>query len=75
PSNNEPSNNEPSTGVSDVPVLNATQRQRLEAALEAYEQGQTALQEGDWARYGTAQKRLGELLEQLNQDDQENNAE
>ncbi|MEO1400072.1 MAG: UPF0182 family protein [Cyanobacteria bacterium J06635_1] len=74
-SSSAPSINEPSTGAADASPLTATQRQRLEAALEAYEQGQTALQEGDWGRYGTAQKRLGELLEQLNQSDQQSNAE
>lgn len=44
----------------------ASQREQVEAAIEAYEQGQEALQKGDWAAYGQAQKRLGALLQDLN---------
>lgn len=39
----------------------------IQAALDAYEAGQTALQQGDWQRYGEAQERLGTILEQLDQ--------
>ncbi|MGB7487120.1 MAG: UPF0182 family protein, partial [Phormidesmis sp.] len=38
----------------------------VQSAIEAYEQGQTALQNGDWAAYGQSQERLGSLLQQLN---------
>ncbi|WP_322743582.1 UPF0182 family membrane protein [Vasconcelosia minhoensis] len=41
------------------------QAETVAAALEAYQQGQTALQAGDWTAYGQAQKQLGQLLEQL----------
>ena len=34
-------------------------------ALEAYERGQRALQEGDWAAYGEAQEELGGILDTL----------
>jgi uncharacterized membrane protein (UPF0182 family) len=34
-------------------------------ALEAYEQGQRALQEGDWAAYGESQAELVQILESL----------
>jgi uncharacterized membrane protein (UPF0182 family) len=34
-------------------------------ALEAYEQGQRALQEGDWAAYGESQAELEQILESL----------
>ncbi|MGB3292750.1 MAG: UPF0182 family protein [Phormidesmis sp.] len=38
----------------------------IQAAVEAYEEGETALQAGDWTAYGQSQQRLGELLQQLN---------
>ena len=34
-------------------------------ALAAYERGQRALQEGDWAAYGEAQDELGGILDTL----------
>ncbi len=34
-------------------------------ALQAYERGQQALQEGDWAAYGEAQEELGGILDTL----------
>jgi uncharacterized membrane protein (UPF0182 family) len=42
----------------DVPSLAAQ-------ALQAYQDGQTALAKGDWAAYGEAQARLQEILEQI----------
>ncbi|MEM9483652.1 MAG: UPF0182 family protein [Cyanobacteria bacterium P01_F01_bin.116] len=42
----------------------------IKSAFEAYTQGQQALQRGDWQAYGTAQKRLGIILEQLTNVDQ-----
>ena len=44
---------------SDAPVT------LIQSAIEAYEQGEKALQSGDWAAYGQAQRQLGELLDQL----------
>ena len=38
----------------------------VNAAIEAFEQGETALQKGDWAAYGQAQQRLERILTQLN---------
>ncbi|NEP16457.1 MAG: UPF0182 family protein [Leptolyngbya sp. SIO4C1] len=58
---------EPAAPQPAEPAPSATQQQNIKAALEAYEQGQAALQAGDWTRYGETQQRLGELLEQLNQ--------
>ena len=39
---------------------------RIQAALEAYEAGQQALQNNDWEAYGQAQQELETLLNQLN---------
>lgn len=39
----------------------------IQAALSAYEESQTALQQGDWQRYGQAQQRLANLLQQLSE--------
>ncbi|PSR19481.1 UPF0182 family protein [filamentous cyanobacterium CCP3] len=39
----------------------------VQAALEAYQTGQQALQQGDWQRYGEAQQQLESILQQLNQ--------
>ena len=47
------------------PVPSANQQALIKSALDAYTQGQQALQTGDWPAYGAAQKRLGEILEQL----------
>jgi uncharacterized protein len=38
----------------------------VEAAIDAYEAGEEALQNGDWSAYGQSQQRLGEILQQLN---------
>ncbi|MEM9946978.1 MAG: UPF0182 family protein [Cyanobacteria bacterium P01_D01_bin.36] len=40
----------------------------VQEAIKAYEEGEKALQSGDWAAYGQAQQRLGALLQQLNRD-------
>ncbi|WP_225907373.1 UPF0182 family protein [Leptolyngbya sp. BL0902] len=37
----------------------------IQSALTAYQDGQTALQQGDWQRYGQAQQQLETLLQQL----------
>ncbi|PSN78885.1 hypothetical protein C8B47_14645, partial [filamentous cyanobacterium CCP4] len=39
----------------------------VQAALESYQTGQQALQQGDWQRYGEAQQQLENILQQLNQ--------
>ena len=39
----------------------------VKSALETYQQGQTALREGDWEGYGQAQQALERLLRQLNE--------
>ncbi len=50
----------------DVTSTDDTSQNLVQSAIEAYEQGQTALQNGDWSAYGQAQERLGSLLRQLN---------
>ncbi len=37
----------------------------IQAALDAYQNGQAALQQGDWQRYGEAQRQLESILRQL----------
>ncbi len=39
----------------------------IQAALESHENGQQALQQGDWQRYGEAQQQLESVLRQLDQ--------
>lgn len=39
----------------------------IQSALESYENGQQALQQGDWQRYGEAQQQLESVLRQLDQ--------
>jgi len=39
----------------------------VQAALDAYQQGQQLLQQGDWAGYGAQQQKLNDLLNQLQQ--------
>ncbi len=56
----------PSTSNPTAAAVPASQRERVEAAIAAYEQGQEALQKGDWAAYGQSQERLGSLLQELN---------
>lgn len=53
-----------STGA--VPTAGATSSNLVQAAIEAYEQGEKALQSGDWAAYGQFQQRLEQALQQLN---------
>jgi hypothetical protein len=50
-----PSSPSPSSAPSDL----------VQAAIEAYEAGEEALQNGDWSAYGQSQQRLGEILQQL----------
>lgn len=39
--------------------------QLIQSALETYQQGQTALREGNWQRYGETQQELENLLQQI----------
>lgn len=50
-----------------APPLPDTLSSLIQAALGAYQEGQTALQQGDWQRYGDAQRQLESLLKQLDQ--------
>ncbi|MGB3201080.1 MAG: UPF0182 family protein, partial [Nodosilinea sp.] len=45
----------------------STTAELVQAALDAYQTGQQALQQGDWQRYGEAQQQLETTLQQLNQ--------
>lgn len=54
-------NVEDDAGSAAVDVANVT----VDDALEVFERGNTALQEGDWEAYGEAQAELQEILEQL----------
>ena len=56
----QPTANIPTSTASNAPA------DLVKAAIAAYEESQSALQSGDWAAYGQSQKRLGELLKQLN---------
>ncbi|MEO0539942.1 MAG: UPF0182 family protein [Cyanobacteria bacterium P01_A01_bin.105] len=48
-----------------APPVSSIRNQQIEAALQAYQDSQTALKAGDWEAYGEAQARLGQLLEAL----------
>ncbi|MGF1458948.1 MAG: UPF0182 family protein [Leptolyngbyaceae cyanobacterium] len=48
--------------------LPADQAERIQAALEAYEAGRQALQQGDWEAYGQAQQELETILNELSND-------
>ncbi|HEY9762411.1 MAG TPA: UPF0182 family protein [Trichocoleus sp.] len=63
---NRPNQDPPAISPS-APSLPENFSSLLNSALEAYEVGQQALQQGDWQRYGESQRQLGNLLEQLNQ--------
>ncbi|MDJ0703640.1 MAG: UPF0182 family protein [Leptolyngbyaceae cyanobacterium MO_188.B28] len=45
----------------------------VKSALETYQEGQTALRQGDWERYGQTQQELGRLLQRLNEQAEEAN--
>ncbi len=59
---------EPAAPATSAPAAPTTtgRTQQIEAALEAYQASQDALQAGDWEAYGEAQAELGQLLEALN---------
>ena len=54
----------PDDGATSPPTLSSPLAQQ---ALDAYQNAQQALQEGNWSDYGRYQQELGELLEQLSQ--------
>lgn len=51
-----------------APISKGSPAALVQAAIEAYEQGEKALQSGDWAAYGQSQQRLGQLLQQLEEE-------
>lgn len=55
-----PSSENPTDGV-----IPSSQREQVQAAIEAYRQGQEALQDGNWTAYGQSQEKLGKLLQAL----------
>lgn len=55
------------TDTPSTPTLSATQAAQIQAALDAYETGREALQQGNWEAYGQAQTELETILQQLNQ--------
>ena len=55
--------NEPTSPLTSTPQ--SSPNDLIQAAIEAYQQGEAALQAGDWSAYGQSQRRLGELLQQL----------
>ena len=60
----------PETSLAPPATLNlpAAVTNQIQAALDAYEAGREALQQGDWEAYGQAQAELENILNQLNQD-------
>lgn len=50
-----------------VPI-SPDQAARIQDALDAYEAGRQALQQGDWEAYGQAQQELESILNQLNEE-------
>jgi uncharacterized protein len=55
----------PAAGSPNPASSGTTSRELVQSAIEAYEQGQKALQSGDWAAYGQFQQRLEQALQQL----------
>ncbi|MEA5449742.1 UPF0182 family protein [Leptolyngbya sp. CCNP1308] len=49
------------------PAPPSTVSDLVQSALESYQSGQQALQQGDWQRYGEAQQQLERALQELNQ--------
>ncbi|MDB9528633.1 UPF0182 family protein [Oscillatoria sp. CS-180] len=56
------------TVSAEVPNLSADQASRIQEALNAYEAGQQALQDGNWEAYGAAQQELESILNQLSEE-------
>jgi hypothetical protein len=50
-----------------APAPPSTVSDLVQSALDAYQTGQQALQQGDWRRYGEAQQQLERALQELNQ--------
>ncbi|WOD37692.1 UPF0182 family protein [Nodosilinea sp. E11] len=55
------------TAPGEAAPLPDTMANLIQAALESYQAGQQALQQGDWQRYGEAQQQLETILRQLDQ--------
>ena len=49
------------------PVIDKKEQTLIESALETYQQAQEALRQGNWTEYGNYQQKLGDILQQLNQ--------
>lgn len=62
----EPASSDESDSVTTTPPPGLVTR--VQAALDAYEAGQQALQQGDWEAYGRAQRQLETVLRQLEQE-------
>jgi uncharacterized membrane protein (UPF0182 family) len=61
---------EPAATPSPEATLPTNLTELIESALGAYQEGQNALQQGDWQRYGESQRQLESILQQLNQQSQ-----
>lgn len=57
----------PTAPQTSAPVLPPDVSGLVQSALETYQAGQQALQQGDWQRYGETQQQLEQILQQLNQ--------
>jgi uncharacterized protein len=57
----------PEAAADGLPVMPGNMAELIQSALESYQAGQQALQQGDWQRYGEAQQQLENVLNQLNQ--------
>ena len=50
-----------------TPTIDKQDVTLIESALETYQKAQEALRQGNWGEYGSYQQKLGDILEQLNQ--------
>lgn len=67
PSSPEQSGATPPAPQPSQPEVSREVRTLAQSALDAYEQAQAALREGNWAQYGERQAELESILEQLSQ--------
>lgn len=59
-----PVRNTISNGAGKPQLPTQSDQERMRRALRAYEEALRAQRDGDWARYGEAQRRLGDILKQ-----------
>ncbi|MGB3136775.1 MAG: UPF0182 family protein [Nodosilinea sp.] len=57
----------PAAPAGSAPPQTSSTAELVQAALESYQAGQQALQQGDWQRYGEAQRQLENILNRLQQ--------